>query len=427
MFIHAWNRIKSDPLFACLYIFGSALSIASAMIIVIYLHVKLSDIYPEHDRTRLYELGQVDLGKGGGWIGTSAFNPAFVESSIASLPGVKDVAMHNAPFWSESKFSTPMTDAEEEIECFAVNEGWFSVYDFDFIRGRRLSAEEFRDGLPVICISDRLATSSFGSPDEAIGRSVSINDLERKVVGVFREPSRLTTYCQALIPYTSSQSVMRSYSNNPAKIQGPMTVTFLVEEGVAGEQLREQLGQEFHRLESSDALDGYEIRNYEVVSVAAARLGMDEFFTVGDVVRKYGLLLLMLLFVPALNLSGLISGRMEARLPEMGVRKSFGATRGSLLRAVLAENLGMTCVGGVLGLALAVSAVWSWRGWFFGISQNVFYESASDVLVTAEMLFAPLVFISAFLACVVLNVLSAMVPAWWSLRHPIVNSLSQQK
>ena len=34
----------------------------------------------------------------------------------------------------------------------------------------------------------------------------------------------------------------------------------------------------------------------------------------------------MLLLVPALNLSGMISSRMERRLPEMGIRKAFGAT-----------------------------------------------------------------------------------------------------
>ena len=41
-------------------------------------------------------------------------------------------------------------------------------------------------------------------------------------------------------------------------------------------------------------------------------------------------MLLVLLLVPALNLSGMIASRMESRLAEMGVRKSFGAGRGKL-------------------------------------------------------------------------------------------------
>lgn len=50
-----------------------------------------------------------------------------------------------------------------------------------------------------------------------------------------------------------------------------------------------------------------------------------------------------------------------------------------------------------------------------------------DVKVSGEMLFAPLVFAAALLLCVVLNMLSALVPAWHSLRHPIVNSLNEKR
>lgn len=48
---------KKDKLFTGIYIFGSALSIASAMVLVIFLYVKLADIYPEHDREEIYLLG----------------------------------------------------------------------------------------------------------------------------------------------------------------------------------------------------------------------------------------------------------------------------------------------------------------------------------------------------------------------------------
>ena len=40
-----------------------------------------------------------------------------------------------------------------------------------------------------------------------------------------------------------------------------------------------------------------------------------------------------------------------------------------------------------------------------------------------EMLFNPGVFFSAFGLCLVLNVLSALLPAWMGLRHTIVQEL----
>ena len=108
---------------------------------------------------------------------------------------------------------------------------------------------------------------------------------------------------------------------------------------------------------------------------------------------------LVLLLVPALNLSGLIASRMESRLAEMGVRKSFGAGRRVLLSQVMWENFFLTLAGGLLGL----------------------------IYVSGEMLFAPAVFVIAFLLCLALNLLSALLPAWLSLRKPIVYSLYEKR
>jgi putative ABC transport system permease protein len=43
------------------------------------------------------------------------------------------------------------------------------------------------------------------------------------------------------------------------------------------------------------------------------------------------------------------------------------------------------------------------------------------------MLFAPALFLGAFVAVVVLNLLAAVVPAWWSLRKPIVESMMEKR
>nr|MCR4593410.1 ABC transporter permease [Bacteroidaceae bacterium] len=48
-------------------------------------------------------------------------------------------------------------------------------------------------------------------------------------------------------------------------------------------------------------------------------------------------------------------------------------------------------------------------------------------LVTDEMLFAPLLFVSAFVAILLMNLLSALLPAWLSLRKPIVESMMEKR
>lgn len=148
-----------------------------------------------------------------------------------------------------------------------------------------------------------------------------------------------------------------------------------------------------------------------------------------DLLRKYGFMVLILLIVPAVNLSGMISGNMESRLPEMGVRKSFGAGRGRLLREVLSENFALTSMGAVLGLVIAVVFVWGWKDWLFFLNDSIMADAPESVsvIITADMLFAPAVFAIAFIVTFMLNVFAALLPAWWSLRNPIVDSLSEKK
>lgn len=146
-------------------------------------------------------------------------------------------------------------------------------------------------------------------------------------------------------------------------------------------------------------------------------------------VRHFLLVLLVLLLVPALNLSGMIASRMESRLSEMGVRKSFGAGRGKLLSQVMWENLLLTLLGGLLGLAIAWLALYVCREWVFTVFDDWprAVPEGVDVWVSGEMLFAPAVFLSALLLCVMLNLLSALIPAWHSLRKPIVYSLNEKR
>ena len=70
----------------------------------------------------------------------------------------------------------------------------------------------------------------------------------------------------------------------------------------------------------------------------------------------------------------MISSRMEGRLAEMGVRKSFGTGRKMLLPNVMWENLLLTALGGALGLLLAWLALYVGRGVdIYGIRQLAEY------------------------------------------------------
>jgi putative ABC transport system permease protein len=137
--------------------------------------------------------------------------------------------------------------------------------------------------------------------------------------------------------------------------------------------------------------------------------------------------MLLLLIVPALNLSGMVASRMERRLPEMAIRKAFGAKRRTLLGQVIMENLMLTLIGGFVGLCLAWTALYGWRDWlFYTFSSNGDLYGVVPIL-KGEMFFGPAIFLIALLVCTLLNVLAATLPAWLSLKKPIVESMMIKK
>ena len=144
-----------------------------------------------------------------------------------------------------------------------------------------------------------------------------------------------------------------------------------------------------------------------------------------EAVRQYILTLLVLLIVPAVNLSGLTLSRMRKRISEIGVRKAFGAPRRELMMQVLSENMLYSLFGGILGLVLSYVAAFLLGGMLFSVD---FVSNGVEDLRTmcVDLLFDPTVFLLAFLACFLLNLLSAVIPAWRVTRTNIVDAINER-
>ncbi|MDE6172235.1 MAG: ABC transporter permease, partial [Bacteroides sp.] len=276
-----------------------------------------------------------------------------------------------------------------------------------------------------------LARRLFGTTEGVVGQTFRLNYTDFRVCGVVRSASYLTSksYAQLYVPY----SVVSDYREPKygAPFLGAFSVTFLVENGEQGVALRNEL-KDIVRRENLANPDDWQVSFWEQPTthlVSIFQEYVSEELDVWATVRQFLLVLLVLLLVPALNLSGMIASRMEGRLPEMGVRKSFGAGRGTLFSQVMWENLLLTLLGGMLGLLLAWVVLYAEREWVFTVLDDWAdaVPEGMEVRVAGEMLFAPLVFLAALLLCVLLNLLSALLPAWNSLRKPIVSSLNEKR
>ena len=159
--------------------------------------------------------------------------------------------------------------------------------------------------------------------------------------------------------------------------------------------------------------------------VAAQRYSANNPPAVKQAVRQYIITLIILLIVPAVNLSGLTLSRMRKRLSEIGVRKAFGAPRRDLMIQVLSENMLYSLLGGVLGLILSYGATFFLGSMLFSI--DFMGNGVTDLrTMCMDLLFDPVVFLLAFFACFALNLLSAAIPAWRVTRTNIVDAINER-
>ena len=270
-----------------------------------------------------------------------------------------------------------------------------------------------------------MARRLFGT-SEVVGKTFLLNHSAYIVCGVVRPVSKLAkyAYAQVWIPLSSTNAFTATWGDD--NIMGMTAVYILAKSKDDFPAIR----QEADRLRTI-FMAGHP--NFDLLYhgqpdtyfVAAQRYSSNNPPAVKEAIRQYILTLLVLLIVPAVNLSGLTLSRMRKRISEIGVRKAFGASRGELMMQVLSENMLYSLFGGILGLVLSYVAAFLLGGMLFSVD---FVSNGVEDLRTmcVDLLFDPTVFLLAFLACFLLNLLSAAIPAWRVTCTNIVDAINER-
>ena len=418
--------MREEKLYSAMYIAGTALAIAFVMLIAEVYYVKVADIAPEVHRSQTYYLDFLPL-KSDSTRGANLTHEVF---SLFQKMQTPECVTATAPNYFGERSRVMLADGlhDRAVNLKLTEPGFFRLYDYHFTEGGPFTQDDFDNGRDVAVITEEIRDLLFGRGAKAVGRTVSVNHYDCHVCGVVETPSALMEESVADVWCPYSSNIQHDVWGMTWR-QGFLDVTFSVPA-----DRHEAFIQELKEVEARYN----SVHKDQPASIVSRHLqshyskvwsGIGGVFNAWnkDLIWYVVPSILLLLLVPALNLSGMVASRMERRLPEMAVRKAFGAKRRTLLGQVVGENLVLTLFGGIIGLCLAWTALYAWRDWvFYVFSDNSKLYGAVPV-IEGEMLFGPAVFAIALLACCVLNVLAATVPAWLSLKRPIVESMMLKK
>ena len=74
----------------------------------------------------------------------------------------------------------------------------------------------------------------------------------------------------------------------------------------------------------------------------------------GKFIAIISLIVFLFMLMPTINLVNINVSRIMERSSEIGVRKAFGASSGTLIGQFLVENIFLTLIGGLIGFLLSV-------------------------------------------------------------------------
>ena len=424
----AWNLMKQNKLFTGIYVVGTALAIALVMTLFIIFYVKFAPIYPEYNRNRILTMStsmKVDKDNEGNWSCNSGVSYHFVKDYLKKLKHAEAVA---AVETNNGNVRASKVGSDGVFSTFLryVNADFWQVFSFDFIAGRSFSEEEQEAKLPVVVVSESFANRLFASV-KPLGEKIYFNGKEFEIIGVVKDASNATPYsvgdAWTAITHNASSVIHKEYMGFMGGIHAFMLAS-------DKKELRREVLDMIDRYNQQDSVYRHEFFGQpDDYWMSTFRTGNNEEygFSFWSLMKNYIFILIALILIPALNLSGMISNRMDSRMSELGVRRAYGASSREIIRQVLWENLLLTAVGSLLGLALSYIIILTTSDWILHLFDGVVVGSGSEVNVTFEMLFNPIVFGSALLFCILLNLISALIPTVWALKHSIIQSIHSKR
>ena len=441
-FRQAWYNLRVNRVYSAVFIAGTAVSVALVMAFLTVLSSRVVNTVPETHRDRMLSVSHL-LYKGD--MGTLGFGVSaeFGKRFLDSLPGVECWTAMAPGHFMEGPLT--LRDAAG-ISCKAftrfVDRNFWRVFDFQFVVGRPLSESGMHGSAAELVVSESVAHRLAGKSD-AVGKEVYWDGRLFRVCGVVRDVpiSASAAFAEAWMPldeYDINMSWLGRMFFGNVSFLGNGPIYILADDRASFRKIRSGIEDRLEIFNHTDD-SGTELSLPRgVPSYVESVFAQFDSHGNSQPVRPYiwmsvGVLLLILL-VPLFNLSGMVTSRMEARLTEFGTRKAFGACGGSILSQITWENLLLTLIGGVLGLVLSwlllevfsrqVSMLIPGGGWMpgaagYGTPEAGYFDFRDfyNIYLGTALL----------LVIVVLNVLSALLPARRVIRHPITESLNYKK
>ena len=344
----AFRNLRKNKAFSLINIMGLALGLVCSLLIMLWVndeyqvdafHKNGSQLYSVYERQN--HDGQWSAFHGGPGIMADEMKRVLPEVQYATNFGWNDLVTF---------------EANNKILKQSGNHAghdFFKMFSYPLLEGNAITALQNPSD---IAVSRKMAEDFFGSPAEAIGKTIRCqNKTDFKITAVFDDiPKNSTAKFDYIINWQSfleGNSWAKDWTNNgppchimlrkdaDAKAFAAKIVRFL------DNYNKEQTPNDYIRLGIERYRDVYLHSNFDKSgNISGGRI---------QYVRLFSIVAVFILLIACINFMNLTTARSIKRAKEIGVRKVVGAMRGALIRQFMSEALLIV----ILSIAVAMLIV----------------------------------------------------------------------
>ncbi|MDR2816247.1 MAG: ABC transporter permease [Proteiniphilum sp.] len=405
---------KANPLFSIIAVLATALTITFVMVLYMVYAFRTTDMNPEINRSRtLYS------GRGYSYMSkdrsqsNTGMSYTVAKNIFGGLQHAETVSYLVNKGEGAGFVGTSRANFEKKIVS-PVDDNYFRIFSFNFIAGGPFTPEQADAVRREAIITDKVAMQFFNTTN-VIGKNIMIMFTDYKITGVVQSVSSLFNKAYSDVWTVADKNAMNWGPDYSEGLLGNCLVAVTAKKGSSLKALQKEIDENITALNNN-------LREFTFEQTMHTQAQAN--FFEGDRINPiqiFIILILILLIVPAINMSGLLSTQMKKRSSEIGIRKSYGASNVQIGGQLLFENLLLTLAGGIIGLLLSIITVLLFKNTLLGDIMTVNVMESFRLPLTA--FFKPLLFVSAFVFSLFINLLSAVIPVWNVSRTAIIETI----
>lgn len=323
-------------------VIGLAAGLACALLIFLWVHDELQIDQFHANSDRLYRVMEHQQYKEG--IMTTRSTPGLLAQTLAEeIPEVEYAA---TIMWPE-KHTLTAGDQNIKVTGYHASEDFFRMFSFDLLGGQ---PELVLRQPSSMAVSRTTAEKLFGSVENALGKTIEYDHKKfYSITGVFEDVSKYSSMEFDIVTpyfeYLQENDWLRSWGNN-----SPPTVISL-KDGSDPDQVNKKIANFVkERSENSNVVlflkpfsESYLYGRYENGKQAGGRI---------EYVRLFSVIAVFILLIACINFMNLSTARGSRRAKEVGVKKTFGVERSTLIYQYLTESVLTAFIALLLSIVL---------------------------------------------------------------------------